>query len=539
MQSSTLDESKLTIVRQARSKEAIDTLADQLPLAIFASFLLFPVAMLALQSSTLTGMSEESVGYRYFYTLRSLYEGTYLFLPQGELVNLIFKGIHLALTAIGHPTTELFPRIDYFTYAAIAALHVVTIACFWWGTRPITRVSSKIATAAFWALLYYIPETSAVYAIIQPDYIVAFPAFSLLTLGVILRIQGRFDWSPRVVVGFALFVGAALSVKLTLAIMACIALLHALIMSNRPLVGFATSALSVLLGIGCWTIILLVELGGAPSLVASHFVQLSQFMQSSPGVSANDLNWTKWIISHVWQPPSLLTAIYAAPALAALTLLLARKRWEISAAASMLVGFLAYGLFLFKRDYAITALECLFPLAALITIAAQFSLFRRLRPLRLLLIPGAIYGAFWYYPKGVGSLLGSAAYNTVEQRTLRELESGVQGKLLWLVETNNERPMSVDSAIMKGGFAYSGRWLDPPSAIMHNMFPDRDFRFYVDPANQVNIKDYGAVMFIYRGNLDTEAARIAKVYSTSFAGLSCKPSGSISSYTYALCEAVK
>jgi hypothetical protein len=92
---------------------------------------------------------------------------------------------------------------------------------------------------------------------------------------------------------------------------------------------------------------------------------------------------------------------------------------------------------------------------------------------------------------------------------------------------------------MKGGYAYSGQWLDPPSSIMHAMFPNRDFRFYVYPAYPVNLNDFAAVMFIFHGDLEKEAERTARAYSTSFSGWSCKQAASISSYPVALCEPSK
>jgi hypothetical protein len=488
-----------------------------------------------MSGSTLTGMYEESVGYRYFYTLRSLYEGSYLFLPQGELVNLLFKGIHVALTTAGYPITQLYPRIDYFTYAGVTVMHLITAACFWWGTAPIRRPIAKFSAALFWGALYYVPQTSAVYALLQPDYYVLFPALSLLTNGAILRIQHRFEWSGGVVGSFALFVGAALSVKLSLAILPCIALLHAVIMSRRPAIGLASSALAGLLGTGVWLCILFVEMGADLSYVSRHIGDLLKFL-SNPGMS-NDLPWKEWITLRVSQSPPLAVAIYVMPLLAGLSFLAARKRWELTAVFSFLVGTMAFCLFLFNRDYANTILEGVFLLAALLTVVSQFRIFSPLSGLNWLLIPALFYSITWFYPKGVGSLIGSAKLNTEEQITLGHIEEGIRGgPLLWLVESNHERPLSVDSAIMKGGYAYSSRWLDPPSKIMSSMFSNRDFRFGQDRSLPLYLEDYGAVMFVYQGDIEQKKRHLADVYAISLLTWSCKPATTVSSYTIAICD---
>jgi hypothetical protein len=244
---------------------------------VYGALLFFPITMLALDHSSLTGLYEESIRYRYFYNLRTLYETSYLFLPQGDLVNLIFKGIHFVLSVEGYPAEQLFPRIDLFSYLSVAFLQCLNLLCFWWAAA-IASLSSRLLVALFWGGLNYVPETSAIHTIIQPDYHVLFAAFSLLTMGSILRTQAVTDWTPRKVAGFALFVGAALSVKLTLSILPAIALLHTIIMSRRMYIGFASAGLAVLIGVVIWFAVILLDANGYPSFVLQHFRDLLAFM---------------------------------------------------------------------------------------------------------------------------------------------------------------------------------------------------------------------------------------------------------------------
>jgi hypothetical protein len=274
--------------------------------------------------------------------------------------------------------------------------------------------------------------------------------------------------------------------------------------------------------------------GADLSYVSRHIGDLLNFL-SNPGMS-NDLTWTKWITLRVSQPPPLAAAIYAAPLVAALSFVAARERWKLATVVSFLVGTMAYGFFLFNRDYANTILEGLFLLAALLTVVSQFQISARSAALNWGLLPILVYSLVWSYPKGIGSLIRSAKLNTDEQITLRHIEERVSGKLLWLVESNNERPLSVDSAIMKGGYAYSSRWLDPPSKIMSSMFSNRDFWFGYDRSLPLHLEDYGAVMFVYQGDIDQKKRHLAEVYSVSLFTWSCKPATSVSNYTIAICD---
>jgi hypothetical protein len=503
---------------------------------VYGALLLFPITMISLNHSTLTGMYEESIGYRYFYNLRTLYETSYLFLPQGDLVNLIFKGIHLVLSLAGYPADQLFPRIDLFSYLSVASLQCLNILCFWWAVGTIASPFSRLLVALFWGGLNYVPDTSAIYTIIQPDYHVLFAAFSLLTMRSILRTQELLDWTPRKVAGFALFVGAALSVKLTLVILPAIALLHSIIMSRRTYVGFASAGLAGLTGVAIWFGVVLLDANGHRSFVMQHFRDLFAFMQVGPGVVQSGLHWSDWLFSRISQSSLLLSIIYSGPIAAGLSLLVARRRWEFAASVSFFLGAAAYGFFLFKRDYPATVVECMFPLAALLVVVSQFRAVSLFAAVRWPLLPVLIWIIAWSYPRGVGSIIGSAAANTTEQIKLREVESQLTGTILWLVESNNDRPLSVDSAIMKGGVARSTHWLDLPSRIMSTMFPNRDFRFKVDQNSPVRLDDYGAVMFVYHGDLAQEVTRMGLVYAIPLSDWRCRFAALVSSAQIGVCE---
>ena len=84
--------------------------------ALFSFAFILPVLILFVNDVSLGGAVEETIGARYFYTLRNLYGGEQPWVPQGHFVGLFHYGIQLLLTSIGYPPDELFPRVDIFVF---------------------------------------------------------------------------------------------------------------------------------------------------------------------------------------------------------------------------------------------------------------------------------------------------------------------------------------------------------------------------------------------------------------------------------------
>src|SRR5215471_13702059 len=92
--------------------------AATLALALVSTLFWVPAALFWLGISP-SGFFEESVGYRYFYSLRLAFGGEHPFLPQGQFPTLVYVIIQWVLSAF-YPADQLFPRIDVFSLAAVA-----------------------------------------------------------------------------------------------------------------------------------------------------------------------------------------------------------------------------------------------------------------------------------------------------------------------------------------------------------------------------------------------------------------------------------
>jgi hypothetical protein len=97
--------------------------------AVFGIGLLWPLAVVVLNCWTVTVLDSESAGYRYFHTLRQLYEreSSYTFTPRGQLTTVALQQIQRVLTWTGYRADSLSPRINTFCSATIAIPHLVRV----------------------------------------------------------------------------------------------------------------------------------------------------------------------------------------------------------------------------------------------------------------------------------------------------------------------------------------------------------------------------------------------------------------------------
>ncbi|MGE3272822.1 MAG: hypothetical protein AB7P40_29060, partial [Chloroflexota bacterium] len=77
-----------------------------LPPVLMTAALLTPLLVLTLHGLSTVGFTEESTGYRYFYSLRYLYTPDERpWIPQGQTMTLVHMLLQLLLTALGFPIT--------------------------------------------------------------------------------------------------------------------------------------------------------------------------------------------------------------------------------------------------------------------------------------------------------------------------------------------------------------------------------------------------------------------------------------------------
>jgi hypothetical protein len=524
----------------ARPKKPLSLLilARVFSVVIFAVALLWPIAWIVWHGVTLTGVNEESVGYRYFYTLRALYDPpTFLFLPQGQFTNLIQKLIQLSLTALGLPATQLRPRIDYFCYASVAAFHLMNVAAFAWLVQQLRSAIACIVSALFWALPLYLPALSGPYTLMQPDYVALDVMFPILAAAAILRCSRDGQISVASAAFFGVMIGVAAATKISFILFPMVAFGYVMLrVKYAPLDFLLKVAIAASIGAAVWCSICFVDYGLATQFVARHLRTLMAYVRYGGGVlPTHDLPPLAWLTDRALNSPPWNAAVYLAPMLAILTVAICRTRDQLALALVLLIAALGWSAFLYKRDYPATLLEAAFAFhlflygAVAIIIWPNLSARWRIRPW----VPSSAIASILGFVivqsahGQVASIVRSAANNTVEQAHLGKMQRALVGKRLWVVLDNSLRPLSIDSAIMKGGDV-------PGSPIMLAMFPDVDFRFMKD--RPFDLSDYAAVLLPFNGSIDQMVGLVSEAYSVPLDQWRCRPIAIIQGQAIGLCQ---
>jgi hypothetical protein len=196
--------------------------------------LLLPLLLLASNGLSLVGLTEESTGYRYFYSLRILYTPDERpWIPQGQLVGLVHIGVQLLLTALGYAPTQLQPRIDLFAYIAAALPHLATGAALTWAVLGLRSLGARLAVAAGLFTVALDLSLTSGYHLLLPDYASWIHTLTMISLGCCLRLSvagAQIGW--RWTLGLGLFTGACLGVKVTVVTLAAAPVLLLLLASQ-------------------------------------------------------------------------------------------------------------------------------------------------------------------------------------------------------------------------------------------------------------------------------------------------------------------
>lgn len=511
---------------------------------LFASGLLWPLAVVAWNSLTLTGWYEESIGYRYFYNLRQLYEpATYLFLPQGQFTDLIQKIVHLLLIAAGLPIDNVSPRIDYFAYLSIAAFQLANAATFAWLIVALRDPFAIFLSAFFWLIPSYM--LSAGYLLLQPDYPAIELAFAIAAAGFFARIDEPFEWSQRMSIAMGAFLGAAMATKITLALFPAVVVAYAILRSQldtlRP-----RAVLVIATSIAVWILIVGSNLLGYVPHIPVYLKELATFIESrgSSGIgTAGDTQWPAWIFERFLEVGAPARFIYVAPIIALLGLIGATRK-TLTLVGIMLIGAIASSIYLSQRDYDVTLIEaCLYLFLLLWVYTSKIwwpAVTERisthsLRATSLVVCAGLVLFLV-QFSSGIASLLGRLERNTDDQRQLAAIISSSPGKHLWIVPDNNYRPLSVESSIMKGGSGPSGQWLNPDSALMRRLFPDIVFRFHEQDLSSTSIENFQHAFFAYIGDIKDTLAILQERYRLRLAGWSCREAVRFEGHSVAICS---
>ncbi|MDX2098549.1 MAG: hypothetical protein SFW36_12295, partial [Leptolyngbyaceae cyanobacterium bins.59] len=472
---------------------------DWLPTLIFAAGLLLPLLWVVIHGYTLTGQYEESLGYRYFYSLRQLYDADrYVFLPQAQLVDLTHRVIQLFLSGVGYAIDDSSQRIEVFSYLSLLVAHGAAIAAFQWAIQPLVSLRSRLGAALFWLLIYYPPGIAGIYgfyAILQPDYPVWVIWVGLLMAGFYTRWPAQdSEWSYRDALWLGLFAGLALSVKLTLTLFPIAIGLGWFITQRNWLRSLLMGSLTALTTGGVFLLVLLLLYQGNLSHLQQFFADLRIFGQS---VGSQEPYW-QWLMVTVPRSPWRVGLSVIAPLIFLGLLPFAQNRSQRGVLAGLVVSTALYHLILYSRYVTVTWSE-----AATLFQAGLWAI--------VVLFPIPWHGVAWTWAgvAGLGAAIAvglpSAQYylnevqvNTHAQQQMQQILSRREDRIAFLFPGNDMRPFTIDSGIWKGGINFLVHDTFGDSPLLRQMFPFRQYFNQPDPAfyqkNPVNLIEFGAVV---------------------------------------------
>lgn len=503
-------------------------------LGLFALAVYWPVAWLTWDWATLTGYYEESLGFRYFYSLRIVREpGHYLFLAQGHLATFAHELLQVCLDLFV-PAVPLQPRVDIFARLAVVLGHGVTLCALAWALRPASFDGVRVPIAVFWALLYYVEGWDGYYVLLSPDYHTWIPAAGLLFTGLMARAVedgGRLPAARYLQLGA--FGAFAVGVKITLGAMAAVASAYFLL-TDRPLAQARRRLLlAMLVGLLLAITILGLSYWGHFGHVHTYVFRFAQFL-----VSAGPID--------VMTPARLqglldggrafgLIAIVALPLALLAWLALAKSLLERALPAALLLGALLYVQVAAKRFTPVTLFEAGVFLAAALSLAVALAARRWRRGRTAAAVAAATAVAFGASMGSLGATITNLHLNHAEQARLHAVLDAIPGPIAFLIPNNRYQFLSLEGALFKGTSDLASRSEVERSPTAGSLLGKREFLFGERARYEhrpPRLGDYDAVVFtvLYTGKAQLEgvagiAPRVAELernYNASLADFACR-----------------
>jgi len=478
---------------------------------------------------TLTGACEESLGYRYFFSLRLLYDADgYVFLPQGHLMDLVHQLLQLILTAAGLRPDAVFPRIDVFSYCSIAIAQITAALVFLLVTRRVTSPWARMAMVAVALVPFYNVPISGFNVILEPDYMLWILPVMLLTAGAVFGLAGDgfVPWTQRDSWTLTALVTAALGLKATLLIYPISLGVVLLIRRKGFQASFVQAVTSVVLGVLGWLLVLLIYYHGRWDDLLRYFSVEARFGSSvRPTIS-----YLGWLHVELGAGRWLVTSSILLPIAMLVLLATSRSRPQLALNCGVLVGSVLYHLGLFFRDTPVTLFEAgNFLVFAVLVVAYKPVLLVASRTARVALGGAALVACL--------AVLGGVEYmhkyyipylvtlNRAQEQAAAAL-AGFDDRIAFLLPDNSYRPLTIDSDVFKGGSNILEGARFGKSNLIRGMFPRRWYftetpAFYA--ASPINLGPFRAVVFVVRKGLDPgpegQLALMAAHYGPALSGL--------------------
>ncbi|MGE3910676.1 MAG: hypothetical protein AB7K36_15040, partial [Chloroflexota bacterium] len=527
-------------------------LALALPGLVAGVGLSVPLLAMLLQGISLVGMGEESIGYRYFYSLRMLYTPNERpWLPQGQTMTLVHLAMQASLTAAGFPATQITPRMDVFAYVGAALPHVVTAVVLAWAVLPLRSMAARLTVAAAMVMVGLDGGLNWGYHLLLPDYYSWIHALAMAVLGCCLRLTvdaARPSW--RLALALGIMGGLGVGLKVTLAVFMVPPMLL-LPLRWRPISQALVMASVIGLVAGLLFVgIIWLSRGADVEGVRQHVNTMLGY--SSTQSEDQQRGPMVWLLGQVLEGRSPLTRLSAAlPVLLLVGLALPGQRPAARGVTlALLAGSIMSTLLMWRRagwttqvevnDYTLVALAVWLvrvgrPMAAGWSLPGRWKRGAG-RGCSLASLPHWLSAASVLLTVlSLAALhnLGFSLWTHVPQfvraqeisDTLDRFTSDPPGRVAILGLDNEHRPLTRDSAIYKGGTDTAGSGLWGASPLVQSMVPER---YYFYPTRElrlpVDVSSFQYLLFVAdpdRDRIGQPDSALGEAFGLSLVGFEC------------------
>jgi hypothetical protein len=503
--------------------------------ALFFAVLAFPLFYFTLHGVTLAHWAEESVGYRYFYSLRAALGGEYPWLPQGQLPGFYFALLQYALSIAGYPANQIFPRIDVFIFWGALLPPLLGALAFWQLCGTVRHGLARAAILTLFAAVIY-GQTALLGTIAIPEYIAWEFPIGIVTCSLLLHVMGP-DGAERPTTRrlllFGAFCGACAGVKITLLIfpLAVCCVFAAINRRPRTLINAAAVVGGTFLLV--WFVILLLSAGGS-LLRLQHAIRDFMIFAGSQGQTLSLIVRTNsWLLDFLPQFPfDIVPFVILTPlTLLVLAMLSARLRFLIALVPLSLLSIGFYGLRPYW--YTMTGTMTFAAVCWVVIVAATVQAFPPVKAAMLhrrATIPTVLVIFSFliaYGTKGYAGLENLRAQSLIMaanyEKMKRELEAHPGTTALFATD-NRYRIPSIEGGICKGGADILDiQWR--PNRYVARLFPKQLCYYFVK--QPIDVSAFKNVVFISIDPSETaEQARqrVERFFSISLAGFHCNVS---------------
>ncbi|WP_147041204.1 hypothetical protein [Skermanella aerolata] len=471
-----------------------------------------PAFIFAMEGLKLSGGAEESVGYRYFYSLRLLYgQNEAPWLPQGQLIGLLHQALQLALSAAGFPVADLGDRVELFSYLSALLAACAGAAAFLFAARELRSAIGTWALAAALVTCAYSLRSGGGYHLVLPDYYAWVMPLGLVGLALALRVlneQTIRSAGPAIRLG--VYAALCAAMKLTFLVFPIIVALLMLPRFRAPGVFGRSIGSAVLVAAAVLFGVTVLVYHGDHTAIGRHFdIAEMAALQTSAAESL----WQRLEVNLFGNPLDLATLALVWPVLLVLSLVFMPNR---PVTAALLPSSILSAATALQRFYPPTLIEVnmAFLVALTIWLSAVGIPYLRQRfavaPIPLRLAPSVVLVLL-----GLAGITGAARFFdlfTPAFRAATEAAGVVDafvhagpGRTVVLIPFNDLRPTTIDTALAKGG---TDVHLDTNvnvwgvSPLVHGLVKDRDFLISVANAD-IRPNEYERLVFVtYKGRTD-------------------------------------